>query len=95
MGDYKWRTFKEVSEEAAAFGRGLRLLGHQPKENVIIFGETRAEWMVAAQGCFKQNFPSKLKSILINNFWYITFGLYILFQGEVSNLIFCLQNLIN
>ncbi|XP_014282035.1 long-chain-fatty-acid--CoA ligase 4 isoform X3 [Halyomorpha halys] len=57
MGDYKWRTFKDVNEEAAAFGRGLRLLGHQPKENVIIFGETRAEWMVAAQGCFKQNFP--------------------------------------
>lgn len=58
MGEYKWRTSRDVNDEAAAFGRGLRLLGHQPKHNVVIFAETRAEWMVAAQACFKQNFPS-------------------------------------
>ncbi|KAL1124303.1 hypothetical protein AAG570_002071 [Ranatra chinensis] len=57
MGDYKWRTFKDVNEEAVRFGRGLRVLGHLPKQNIVIFAETRAEWMIAAHGCFKQNFP--------------------------------------
>ncbi|XP_073986590.1 acyl-CoA synthetase long-chain isoform X2 [Rhodnius prolixus] len=57
MGDYKWKTFEDVDKEAAAFGRGLKLLGHKPKQNIVIFAETRAEWMVAAHACFKQNFP--------------------------------------
>ena len=39
------------------FGRGLRELGLQPKSNVCIFAETKAEWLACALGCFKQNFP--------------------------------------
>lgn len=42
---------------AENFGRGLRAQGHQPHENIIIFAETRVEWMVAAMGCFKQSIP--------------------------------------
>ncbi|KAJ9583261.1 hypothetical protein L9F63_022394 [Diploptera punctata] len=57
MGDYKWKTFEDVERLAASFGRGLRTLGQQPKCNVVIFAETRAEWLVAAHGCFKQNIP--------------------------------------
>ncbi|XP_046419007.1 fatty acid CoA ligase Acsl3 isoform X1 [Neodiprion fabricii] len=57
MGDYKWKTFSEVERLAASFGRGLRNLGMRSGRNVVIFAETRAEWMIAAHGCFKQNFP--------------------------------------
>lgn len=57
MGDYKWKSFIEVERLAACFGRGLRELGIKQKENIVIFAETRAEWMIAAQGCFKQNLP--------------------------------------
>lgn len=57
MGEYRWRTFTQTEREALHFGRGLRLLGHKPKENLVIFAETRAEWMIAAHGCFKQNIP--------------------------------------
>lgn len=57
MGDYEWRTYADVDRCAEQFGRGLRELGHNPRENVVIFAETRAEWMIAAHGCFKQNFP--------------------------------------
>ncbi|XP_069684270.1 fatty acid CoA ligase Acsl3-like isoform X2 [Periplaneta americana] len=57
MGEYKWKTFQEVEELAASFGRGLRLLGQVPRANVVIFAETRAEWLVAAHGCFKQSIP--------------------------------------
>lgn len=57
MGEYVWKTFHEVSLLATNFGRGIRELGNQPKQNVVIFAETRAEWMIAAHGLFKQNIP--------------------------------------
>jgi long-chain acyl-CoA synthetase len=57
MGDYRWTNYIETERMAAAFGRGLRELGNVPKKNVVIFAETRAEWMVSAHGCFKQNIP--------------------------------------
>ncbi|XP_012261284.2 fatty acid CoA ligase Acsl3 isoform X2 [Athalia rosae] len=56
MGDYKWKTFAEVERLAASFGRGLKSIGMNTSRNVVIFAETRAEWMIAAHGCFKQNF---------------------------------------
>lgn len=55
MGEYKWKNFMEVERLADCFGRGLRKHGVQPKQNIVIFAETRAEWMIAAHGCFKQN----------------------------------------
>ncbi|XP_055386782.1 long-chain-fatty-acid--CoA ligase 4 isoform X2 [Condylostylus longicornis] len=57
MGEYKWKTFMETGKMATNFGRGLRELGQKPGKNVVIFAETRAEWMIAAHGCFKQNLP--------------------------------------
>lgn len=56
MGDYTWRSYEQVDEEAVHFGRGLREIGVHPGENVVIFCETRAEWMIAAHAFFKQNF---------------------------------------
>lgn len=29
----------------------------KPRDNVVIFAETRAEWLIAANGCMKQNMP--------------------------------------
>lgn len=55
MGDYKWKTFGEVEKSAFNFGCGLRKLGLVPKQKIVLFAETRAEWMIAAHGCFKQN----------------------------------------
>ncbi|XP_072937242.1 long-chain-fatty-acid--CoA ligase 4 [Epargyreus clarus] len=57
MGDYVWRSYIDVEREAGHFAAGLRELGCQPRRNVVMFAETRAEWMVAAHGCFKQSIP--------------------------------------
>lgn len=57
MGDYRWKTFSEVNVLAENFGKGVRELGNNPRENIVIFAETRAEWMIAAHGLFKQNIP--------------------------------------
>lgn len=55
MGEYKWRNFIEAEQEARNFGRGMRELGMQPHDKVVIFAETRAEWTIAAHGLFKQS----------------------------------------
>lgn len=57
LGDYDWWNFSEVDKKAEHFGRGLRELGQEPKMNIVIFAETRREWLVSAIACFKQNIP--------------------------------------
>ena len=37
-----------MDNEAESFGRGLRELGINAKENVVLFAETRAEWLIAS-----------------------------------------------
>ena len=39
------------------FGRGLRDLGMRPNNNVCLYAETRAEWLIAAQASFQQSLP--------------------------------------
>jgi len=56
MGEYKWKTFNEINQLAVSFGRGLVELGMKARKNIVIFAETRAEWMISAHACFKQNF---------------------------------------
>ncbi|XP_018324557.1 long-chain-fatty-acid--CoA ligase 4 isoform X2 [Agrilus planipennis] len=57
LGDYIWKTFAEVYVLATNFGKGLRELGNSPKKSIVIFAESREEWMIAAQGLFQQNIP--------------------------------------
>uniref|UniRef100_A0A8D0L2I5 long-chain-fatty-acid--CoA ligase n=1 Tax=Sphenodon punctatus TaxID=8508 RepID=A0A8D0L2I5_SPHPU len=56
LGKYNWLTYDEVYTKAANFGSGLAVLGQQPKTNIAIFCETRAEWMISAQACFMNNY---------------------------------------
>ena len=57
LGGFQWRSYTQMNDEAENFGRGLRELGLKPFENVVIFAETRAEWLISANGCMKQNMP--------------------------------------
>ena len=57
MADYTWTTFAETDTIATNFGKGLVELGQERFKNIVIFAETRAQWLIAAQSCFKQNFP--------------------------------------
>ncbi|XP_054647252.1 long-chain-fatty-acid--CoA ligase 4 [Dunckerocampus dactyliophorus] len=57
LGDYKWLSYNQVDSLVSQFGRGLAALGQKPKTTIAIFCETRAEWMITAQTCFRHNFP--------------------------------------
>lgn len=55
FGEYEWLTFGESFDRACIFGSGLAKLGHGPGSHAAIFSDTRAEWFIAFQGCFRQN----------------------------------------
>merc|ERR1719290_957252 len=55
LGDYKWTTYNQTQETSTLFGAGLRELGQQPSETIVIYAETRAEWIMSAFGAFSQS----------------------------------------
>ncbi|KAM5580348.1 long chain acyl-CoA synthetase 8-like [Rosa sericea] len=55
LGDYEWQTYGQVFVRACNFASGLIKLGHDVDTRAAIFGDTRAEWFIAFQGCFRQN----------------------------------------
>lgn len=59
LGEYRWLSYEEVLTAASQLGSGLASLGQRPKNNIAIFCETRAEWIIAAQACFMYNFQCK------------------------------------
>ncbi|KAH7332273.1 hypothetical protein KP509_20G079200 [Ceratopteris richardii] len=56
LGRYVWLSYGEAFEQACYFASGIVALGHQKGERCAIFSETRADWIIALQGCFRHNF---------------------------------------
>ncbi|XP_028967670.1 long-chain-fatty-acid--CoA ligase 4 [Galendromus occidentalis] len=57
LGEYEWITYRKYEAKVELVGRGLLSLGLRPKQNVCVLAETRMEWMLTAQACFRNNFP--------------------------------------
>jgi len=55
LGDYKWITYNQTHSISTKFGKGLRELGQQHSESIVIYAETKAEWIMAAFGAFSQS----------------------------------------
>ncbi|KAG8085153.1 hypothetical protein GUJ93_ZPchr0010g11208 [Zizania palustris] len=55
LGEYEWNSYAEAFNRACNFASGLIKLGHQQDSRAAIFADTRTEWIIAAQGCFRQN----------------------------------------
>ncbi|KAJ6735812.1 LONG-CHAIN-FATTY-ACID--COA LIGASE [Salix viminalis] len=55
LGEYEWLTYGQVFEKVCNFASGLAHLGTRSEERVAIFADTRAEWFIALQGCFRRN----------------------------------------
>ena len=53
---YKWLTYQEVDQKSTYVGRGLQILGLKPRDKLVMYCDTKAEWMVTAMGCFKYNY---------------------------------------
>jgi len=55
LGEYKWMTFNEAHSTSSSFGKGLKELGIASEESIVIYADTRAEWLMAALGAFSQS----------------------------------------
>ncbi|MBA0567830.1 hypothetical protein Golob_005364 [Gossypium lobatum] len=55
LGDYEWLTYGKTFETVCDFASGLVQLGHRREERVAIFADTREEWFIALQACFRLN----------------------------------------
>ncbi|CAN4084533.1 unnamed protein product [Withania somnifera] len=55
LGEYQWDSYGQVFDRACNFASGLINFGHDVDTRAAIFAETRPEWLIAFQGCFRQN----------------------------------------
>ncbi|GFT22553.1 long-chain-fatty-acid--CoA ligase 4 [Nephila pilipes] len=57
LGDYHWYSYVDINQRIETLCKGLLELGLQPKKQIVIFAETRIEWMLICQACFRINVP--------------------------------------
>lgn len=57
MGDYTWQNYSEVSDRVDHVGAGLLGIGHKTGENLVIFSDTRPEWLITGLASLKFGFP--------------------------------------
>ncbi|KAH8027622.1 hypothetical protein HPB51_007172 [Rhipicephalus microplus] len=55
LGDYQWLTYDEVDKMIDMTARGLQAIGVRPRQRMAILAETRCEWFITAQACFRAN----------------------------------------
>ncbi|KAI0979401.1 hypothetical protein GJ496_009950 [Pomphorhynchus laevis] len=55
LGEYHWATYDEALRYICNVGDGLLAMGLHPNDHVIMFCETRFEWIVCMMACFMNN----------------------------------------
>jgi len=55
LGDYSWMTYTDLNTKADQLGKGLRELGVKPRDKIVIYANTCADWMVSAVASFKHS----------------------------------------
>ncbi|XP_022773255.1 long chain acyl-CoA synthetase 9, chloroplastic-like isoform X2 [Durio zibethinus] len=55
LGEYEWLTYGKAFEAVCNFASGMVQLCHRKEERVAIFADTREEWFIALQACFRRN----------------------------------------
>ncbi|CAF0944544.1 unnamed protein product [Didymodactylos carnosus] len=53
LGEYKFTTYKEAHEHILAIGKGLLSLGLKQGDRILLFAETRPEWLLTAFAAFR------------------------------------------
>ncbi len=53
FGEYKFTTYREACARINAIGRGFLSLDAKPGDKILIFSETRSEWLLTAFAAFQ------------------------------------------
>lgn len=63
FGEYQWIDYEEAAYYVEDILIGLKTIGIKKGQHVVIYAETRKEWMLTALACFKLGLPSNLLDI--------------------------------
>ena len=53
LGDYKFSMYRQTFERIEAIGGGILSLGIGKGDRILIFSETRSEWLLTALAAFR------------------------------------------
>ncbi|KAH6925992.1 hypothetical protein HPB50_012931 [Hyalomma asiaticum] len=67
LGEYEWKTYQEFDSQIDVTARGLYSVGARPGQNLVILAETRVEWLLTAQACFRTNVPLVTLYVTLTN----------------------------
>lgn len=59
LGEYEWKDYIEIDHYITAVSNGLSSLGLKKGDHVVIYAETRMEWLVSAIACFKSGLTGR------------------------------------
>ena len=57
LGGYKWSTYETTYEKVNNLSNGLLSLGLKSNDSVVLFAETRPQWLIGAFACFRIKAP--------------------------------------
>ncbi|VDM44287.1 unnamed protein product, partial [Toxocara canis] len=57
LGEYKWQSYEEVHNRIGYIAAGLNSIVTGKDAKVVIFAETRADWLITALACMRVNVP--------------------------------------
>jgi len=55
LGEYQFTTYREAHARIENIGRGLLTIGVNPGDRILIFAETRPEWLLSAFAAFRHS----------------------------------------
>lgn len=55
LGDYSWINYQDLNTRADNLGKGFRELGLKPKDKIVLYANTCAEWMTSSIAAFKHS----------------------------------------
>ena len=53
MGEYKFLTYREACARIDSIGRGLLSIGGKSGDKILVFSDTRYEWLLTAFSAFQ------------------------------------------
>lgn len=53
LGEYEFTTYRQACQRIDFIGRGLLSIGAQPGDRILIYAETRPEWLLTAFAAFR------------------------------------------
>ena len=57
QGAYTWMTYEEAFARINNLSNGLLMLGLKSNDKIVLFSETRSEWLLSAFACFRIKVP--------------------------------------